>query len=239
MGNTASTNVLGGIPSVQVESDDSWFDEHTPLPEEYNDIMYAVRELERRVTLNESGVGLFVDNRDSEWAERSEEFVVQLSDEELDNREFAVLIFGRWLLKFVGCAETIFAADAFPPPQHRSAFGYSYHIDHERGKLYIRRARLETAGDCMIVVLHAAAHLAIKQSATDDDDPVFVREFHRKVSAVLSELFRARFIKKSPRTERKRAALAPTQELEASALPASETNLANLNTAEVRAEPSV
>lgn len=91
----------------------------------------------------------------------------------------------------------------------------------------------------MIVVLHAAAHLAIKQSATDDDDPVFVREFHRKVSAVLSELFRARFIKKSPRTERKRAALAPTQELEASALPASKTNLANLNTAEVTAEPEV
>lgn len=63
------------------------------------------------------------------------------------------------------------------------------------------------------MVLHAASHLTIKRSATDDDDPDFIREFHRTASSVLSELFRTQFQKKTPKTERKNAAPEPSKRL--------------------------
>lgn len=64
----------------------------------------------------------------------------------------------------------------------------------------MRRERLETVGEFVLVLIHCLAHLKA-QDLRDDTDPSFVKEFHRSLAIVCDDLFFARYRRSSVLTQ--------------------------------------
>jgi len=58
-----------------------------------------------------------------------------------------------------------------------NAFSQSYHFDEKTGELFVRAERMDSAGEMLVILAHANAH--IKSGVMDNDqDPSFQREFY-------------------------------------------------------------
>lgn len=71
---------------------------------------------------------------------------------------------------------------------HRNAFRHS--IFYQRAPtatLFIRRERLSSVGDLVMVIVHSMAHIAAKQME-DDSDPYFLRAFYKVLYGYASSI---------------------------------------------------
>lgn len=67
-----------------------------------------------------------------------------------------------------------------------NAFSQSYHFDEKSGDLFVRAERLDSAGEMMVVLAHANAH--IRSGVMDNDqDPSFQREFYGGLMSLMDQ----------------------------------------------------
>ena len=88
----------------------------------------------------------------------------------------------------------ILLAEKLPPNSQmkRNAYRNSFFFDANNKILYLRRDRLESVGEFVLVLVHTLSHIKV-QDMTDDSDPAFVKEFYKSISVVCNDLFFARY----------------------------------------------
>ena len=89
---------------------------------------------------------------------------------------------------------SILLADKVPPNSQltRNAYRNSFYYDANNRILYLRRERLESVGEFVLVLVHTLSHVHV-DDLTDDYDPNFVKEFYRALCVVCNDLFFARY----------------------------------------------
>ena len=74
---------------------------------------------------------------------------------------------------------TLLLASNLPPNNYeRNCFRNSVFYEHARKILFVRKERMESIGDFVLVILHSMAHIKTGQ-LVDDADPVFLRNFYK------------------------------------------------------------
>ena len=103
---------------------------------------------------------------------------------ELSPTHFVVYRFGvfitQLLQKHLDIPEiTLLLASSLPPNNYaKNAFRNSFFFEHSRRILFIRQERMESVGDFIVLVLHCMGHIKI-DDLTDDNNPLFLREFYK------------------------------------------------------------
>ena len=131
-----------------------------------------------------SGVSIstpYIDVRDAQWSCEGELVVSDVQS--LEPTDFVVYRFGVFtanlLEKRVNTAKvTILLATSLPLNNYsQNCFRNSFFYEHSKKTLFVRKERLETVGEFVLVVLHCLAHIK-NGNLTDDSDPLFLREFY-------------------------------------------------------------
>ena len=124
----------------------------------------------------------YIDVKDAQWLCRGDILPVDIN--EISPSQFVVYRFGvfviRLLHRTIGSPEvTLLLASNLPPNDYeRNCFRHSFFFEHARGILFIRRERLESIGDFVLLIVHCMAHLAAKD-LKDDAHPLFLRQFYK------------------------------------------------------------
>ncbi len=90
---------------------------------------------------------------------------------------------------------TLMIATGLPPSRFRKvAFPNSYQYEVSSNTLWIRHERLVDAGEFVLVLLHALAHIHAAKEADEWDDrsPLFLAQFYRLMRLVASDMFFSR-----------------------------------------------
>ncbi len=123
----------------------------------------------------------YIDVRDAQWECNGE--LVPTEVQSLQPVDFVVYRFGLFCSKILHIQNhlpevTILIASNLPPNNYaRNCFRKSFYYEHSTRILYIRKERLESIGEFVLVVLHCLAHLKCRD-ITDDNNPLFLREFY-------------------------------------------------------------
>ena len=133
----------------------------------------------------------------------SDENLVPVDLDVISAREFIVYKFSCFVadLLMVQCYHNpinILLAEKLPPNTQltRNAYRNSFFFDANNKILYMRRDRLESVGDFILVLVHTLAHIKV-ENMIDDSDPAFVKEFYKSISVVCNDLFFARYKRSS------------------------------------------
>ncbi len=129
----------------------------------------------------------------------SDDELVPVDLDVISAREFIVYKFACFIadLLVVQCYHkpiNVLLADKLPPNSQmsRNAYRNSFFYDANNKILYMRRDRLESVGEFVLVLVHTLSHIKI-QDMNDDSDPSFVKEFYKAISVVCNDLFFARY----------------------------------------------
>ena len=74
---------------------------------------------------------------------------------------------------------TLLLASNLPPNNYvRNAFRNSMYYEHARNILFVRRERIDSIGEFVVLILHAMSHIKAGEM-TDDGNAVFLRQFYK------------------------------------------------------------
>ncbi|RUS80256.1 hypothetical protein EGW08_011985, partial [Elysia chlorotica] len=73
----------------------------------------------------------------------------------------------------------------------KNAFRNSIFYEHAKKILFIRRERMDSIGEFVMVIVHSLAHIK-SGDLTDDSHPLFMREFYRALRVVCQDMFFSR-----------------------------------------------
>ena len=129
----------------------------------------------------------------------SDDTLVPVDLDVISAREFIVYKFGCFIadLLVVQCYHkpiNILLAEKLPPNSQmmRNAYRNSFFYDANNKILYMRRDRLESVGEFVLVLVHTLSHIKV-ENMIDDSDAMFVKEFYKSISVVCNDLFFARY----------------------------------------------
>ena len=130
---------------------------------------------------NDSVSTPYIDVRDTQWSCEGELVVSDVKS--LQPTDFVVYRFGVFasnlLEKRVKAPKvTILLATSLPLNNYtRNCFRNSFFYEHSKKVLFVRKERLEMVGEFVLLVLHCLTHIK-RGDLTDDNDPLFLREFY-------------------------------------------------------------
>ena len=172
----------------------------SPLYQKLEDIKNIMQGLEPKEKQKDNEP--YIDERDDTLF-TSDEQLVPIDLDAVNAREFVVYKFANFVrdLLVVHCFHKpvdILLADKLPPNPHlgQNAYRNSFHYDSNNRILYLRRDRLENAGEFILVLVHTLSHIQVEDMRSDSD-PNFVKEFYKALSVVCSDLFLARYKRSS------------------------------------------
>ena len=129
----------------------------------------------------------------------SDDELIPVDLDVISAREFIVYKFACFIadLLVVQCYHkpiNILLADKLPPntQMKKNAYRNSFFYDANNKLLYLRRDRLESVGEFVLVLVHTLSHVKV-EDMMDDSDPAFVKEFYKSLSVVCNDLFFARY----------------------------------------------
>ncbi|XP_061684126.1 uncharacterized protein si:dkey-103g5.4 isoform X6 [Syngnathoides biaculeatus] len=137
----------------------------------------------------------FVGVMESQWKCEGELIPVNLST--LNPREFRMYQHGLFLihtlhaLQLVPSVSLQLAVSLPNNNYHNNAFRNSFFYQEADETLFVRRQRLQSAGDFLLLLLHCLSHVAIK-NMSNDSAPAFGSLFYKVLQASLGELFQAK-----------------------------------------------
>lgn len=133
----------------------------------------------------------------------SDDELVPIDLDVISAREFIVYKFGCFIadLLVVQCYHkpiNILLAEKLPPNTQmtKNAYRNSFFFDANNMILYMRRDRLESVGEFVLVLIHTMSHIKC-ENMIDDSDAMFVKEFYKSISVVCNDLFFARYKRSS------------------------------------------
>ena len=124
----------------------------------------------------------YIDIRDAQWECKGK--LVPTDIQSLKASDFVVYRFGtfvsRLLMNRNSLPEvTVLLASNLPPNNyHKNCFKNSFYYEHSRNILFVRKERMESVGEFVLVIMHCLAHLKVGD-ITDDTNPLFLREFYQ------------------------------------------------------------
>ncbi|CAH1789583.1 unnamed protein product [Owenia fusiformis] len=137
----------------------------------------------------------YLDIKDAQWSCSGDLVPVDLND--ITPHQFVVYRFGvfvsRVLRQLINAPEvTLLLASNLPSNNYNNnAFRNSFFYEHARKILFIRRERMDSIGDFVVVILHCLAHISV-DDLTDDANPMFLRQFYKSLRVVCQDMFFSR-----------------------------------------------
>lgn len=125
---------------------------------------------------------VFIDIKDAQWM--LGEDIVPLDINGITPSQFVIYRFGVFLTRLLrhsmGTPEvTLLLAASLPQNNYdKNMFRHSFFYQHAKKILFVRKERLESVGEFVMVVAHCLAHIKI-EDLTDDSNPLFLREFYK------------------------------------------------------------
>lgn len=134
---------------------------------------------------------------DTLWSGDEELVPIDLSN--TTARTFVVYKFGCFItdLLTIHCHHlpvTLLLAEKLPSNSEleRNAYRNSFYYDANNRILYLRGERLDNVGEFVLVLVHCLSHIAAGD-LRDDNNPVFLKEFHHALAVLCDDLFFARY----------------------------------------------
>lgn len=155
----------------------------TPLFEHLSEIEKLLHtQLSHQESPSTFGHRPYIDIKDAEWECKGD--LVPTAVQSLKPSDFIVYRFGVFSSKLLhrrnGLPQvTVLLASNLPPNNYsRNCFRNSFFYDHSKNILFIRKERLISVGEFVLVILHCLAHIKAGD-LTDDNNPLFLREFYK------------------------------------------------------------
>ena len=126
--------------------------------------------------------GAYIDLKDAQWECKGE--LVPVDTGELKPSDFVVYRFGKFVASLLYKNNhlpevTLVIASNLPPNNYtRNCFRNSFFYQHSKNILYIRKERLESVGEFVVVILHCLSHVRVGD-LVNDGNPLFLREFYQ------------------------------------------------------------
>ena len=124
----------------------------------------------------------YIDLKDAQWECKGELLPVKAQD--LKPSDFVVYRFGMFVAGLI-CKQnqlpeiSILIASNLPPNNYtHNCFRNSFFYQNSKKVLYIRKERLESVGEFVVVVMHCLSHIRVGDLA-NDSNPLFLREFYQ------------------------------------------------------------
>lgn len=124
----------------------------------------------------------YIDIKDAQWECKGELAAVDLQD--LKPSDFVVYRFGAFVASLLHKRNqlpkvTLLLASNLPPNNYtHNCFRNSFFYQHSKKILFIRKERLESVGEFVVVIMHCLSHVKVGDLA-NDTNPVFLREFYQ------------------------------------------------------------
>ena len=124
----------------------------------------------------------YIDLKDAQWECKGD--LVPVDIQSLRPSDFVVYRFGVFISHLLRSQTqfpevTILLASNLPPNNYsKNCFRNSFFYEHLRKILFVRRERMESVGEFILVVMHCLAHIKAGD-LTDDANPLFLREFYQ------------------------------------------------------------
>lgn len=124
----------------------------------------------------------YIDLKDAQWECKGDLLPVKV--QELKPSDFVVYRFGMFVANLI-CKQnqlpgvSMLIASNLPPNNYtHNCFRNSFFYEHSMKTLYIRKERLESVGEFVVVIMHCLSHIRVGDLA-DDSNPLFLREFYQ------------------------------------------------------------
>lgn len=184
-----------GIGSTQAGDKDKDINEllmASPLFEQLTQIEVLLEE--RNFTVSQQP-NPFIDLRDAQWECKGE--LVPVEVQSLLPADFVVYQFGLFACQLLHSTVqaprvTVLLASNLPPNNYtHNCFRNSFFYEQSTNVLYVRRERVESVGEFVVVLAHCLAHIKTGD-LTNDFSPHFLREFYKvtTLSCAYSYMYR-------------------------------------------------
>lgn len=137
----------------------------------------------------------YLDVKDAQWESKGDLAPVNINN--ISPSQFVVYRFGVFIIRMlhqaIGTPEvSLLLASNLPKNNYdRNAFRNSVHFEHARKILFVRRERMDSIGEFVVVILHSLAHIK-SGDMTDDSNTLFMREFYKGLRVVCQDMFFSR-----------------------------------------------
>lgn len=149
---------------------------------------------------------IYIDERDEkEFQENGQNLPEVCEATKLSSQAFVVYRFGLALLAMLAESGVIRAKDEKPlrllladslprNPHQQVAFRNSFNYDKQHNTLFIRKERVDSVGQFLLVLLHAVAHITVSSTSDgwDDRNPEFIRKLHQCLNLICADMFFSR-----------------------------------------------
>lgn len=160
----------------------------TPLFNQISDIHKILQSksnenhFERVRQSQTSGDSSYIDLKDAQWECKGE--LVPLDIQDLKPSDFVVYRFGIFVASLLSkqsqlSGVSLLIASNLPSNNYRcNCFRNSFFYQHSKKILFIRKERLESIGEFVVVIVHCLSHIKVGDLA-NDGNPLFLREFYQ------------------------------------------------------------
>ncbi|XP_067940386.1 myosin-2 heavy chain-like [Watersipora subatra] len=137
----------------------------------------------------------YLDVKDAQWKCEGELVPVDIRD--ITASQFVIYRFGVFVAKLMeeltGVQPvSILLASKLPHNNYtRNAYRHSFYFERARNILFVRKERLESIGEFILVIVHCLSHIAMGD-LTDDAQPMFLRAFYKALKVVCQDMFFSR-----------------------------------------------
>ncbi|GFO26753.1 cytadherence high molecular weight protein 2 [Plakobranchus ocellatus] len=137
----------------------------------------------------------YIDVKDAQWVCKGDLTPVDISA--ISPSQFVIYRFGVFLTRLlhqtIDTPEvTLLLASNLPPNNYsKNAFRNSIFYEHAKKILFIRRERMDSIGEFVMVIVHSLAHIK-SGDLTDDSRPLFMRDFYKALRVVCQDMFFSR-----------------------------------------------
>ena len=124
----------------------------------------------------------YIDLKDAQWECKGELVPVNIQD--LKPSDFVVYRFGLFIANLIykqsqSSRVSLLIASNLPPNNYtHNCFRNSFFYQHSKNTLFIRKERLESVGEFVVVIAHCLSHVRIGDLVYDSN-PLFLREFYQ------------------------------------------------------------
>jgi len=168
---------------------------NSPLQQTVNDIEEMIKDGVKPSGVLGAKGRPFIDIKDAQWVCQGELIPVDIN--ELNPTQFVVYRFGVFvtqiLQELMNVPEvTLLIAESLPLNNYsKNAFRNSFFYEDSRKILFVRKERMDSVGDFVVLLIHCLAHIK-SGDMCDDNNVNFMKEFYKGMRICCQDMFFSR-----------------------------------------------
>lgn len=126
-----------------------------------------------------------MDVKDAQWQCKGDLVPVDINN--ITPSQFVIYRYGVFVIRLlhqsIGTPDvSLLLASNLPPNNYgKNAFRNSVFYENGRRIIFVRRERMDSIGEFVVVILHTLAHIKVGDM-TDDSNTLFLREFYKVIN---------------------------------------------------------